>query len=145
MLPLVWMLGVAVRNDHFCERQPVEDSSLIALVVVGYVVQNDALLVVEADVHLPILPFDCPAVDLEGNALGLCNVDRLDVFAISTLGFNSCRGVIVRRCLVHRSSHRGNIDMSDFLRVCIEDGSEVERECVLAVVGVRPIVHQGLL
>jgi len=35
--------------------------------------------------------------------------------------------------------------VDDFLGVSVEDGREIERESILAVVDVRSVIHQGLL
>lgn len=56
VLALVRVLGVAIRHNHLRERKTVEDGTLNALVVEGDVVENDTLLVVEANVELPVLP-----------------------------------------------------------------------------------------
>ena len=95
--------------------------------------------------YFPVLPLNDPAVNLEGDTFGLCDVDGLYVLAVSTFGFNGCRVVVARRCLVDCPSYRRNIDVNDFLGICIKDRCEIEGECVLAVVRVRSVVHQCLL
>jgi hypothetical protein len=53
--------------------------------------------------------------------------------------------VVVWRCLVDGSSNRGNIDVDDLLGVGVEDGTEVERVGVLAVIHMWAVVHESLL
>lgn len=49
------------------------------------------------------------------------------------------------RCLVQWPAFLWDIYMDDFLSFDIVDGTEVERESVLQVINVGPIVHDGLL
>ena len=69
--------GVAVGNDHLREGQPVGDVADIAVVVIGDLVDDRALAVVEAQSHRPVLPAQLGALDREGDALGLGDVQRL--------------------------------------------------------------------
>ena len=50
-------------------------------VAIGDLVEDEALSRREADVQLPVLPPHHPAVDLEARALGLGDLERLDVVA----------------------------------------------------------------
>ena len=139
------VFGIAVGDDHFCEGESVEDAAFGAFVVVGDVVEDDAFAVVETDVDFPFLPVDNTAVDFEGDAIWLGYVNGFEIFSVSTFGLDSYRVVVLRGCFVNRPSNRRYIDMYNLLSVGVEDWCKVERICVLVVVDVRPIVHQGLL
>ena len=111
------MFRVAVGDDHFGEGEAVEDASFGASVVVGDVTKDDAFAVVEADVDFPVLPVDDAAVDFKGNAVWLGDVYGLEVFSISTFGFDGSWMVVLRRCFVDRASHRRDIDMYNLLSI----------------------------
>ena len=70
------VLWVTVRYHHFCQGEPIEDSALLAVVVVGYVIEDDAFAVVEADVEVPILPGNLAVVDCKGDSGRLGDVER---------------------------------------------------------------------
>lgn len=145
MFPLVGMFWVSVGDDHFSQREAPECGALVALVVESDVRQYYALTVIEADVKLPVLPAQCPALHREGYTFWLCDIDGLEVCTEATLCFD-CGGMIVVRCgFVEGSSNRGNIDVDDLLCVGVEDGAEIEGVCVLAVVDVGAVVHESLL
>ena len=95
VLALMGMLGVAIRHHHFRQREAVKGASLVALVIVGDVAQDDALFVVEADVNLPVLPLHYPSIHFEGYPLWLSNVDWLQIFAISALRLDGGWCVVV--------------------------------------------------
>ena len=145
VFPVMRMLRVAVWYHHLRQRKSVEDASLVAFVIVGDVVQHDALAVIETDVNLPVLPFNDSSIDLEGNSFRLSDIDRLQILAITTFCFNCSDVVIIRRCLVDRSSHWRDIDVDNLLSIAVEYRSEVQGIGVLAVVDMRPVVHQSLL
>lgn len=145
MLPLMRMLRISVRDDHLGERDPVKDWSFVAFVVVSNVVKYDAFSVVEANMHLPVLPLDDSTVNLEGHTLRLRYVDWLYVLPIAALSFDCSRVVIARRSFVHGPPNWRDIDVDDFLCIGIENRSEVEGKGVLAIIHVRSIVHQRLL
>ena len=69
--------GVAVGDDHLREREPVGDRAA----VVADRVQDHPLAVVEADAQRPLLPLQRVAVEREGDALGLDDLERLEVVA----------------------------------------------------------------
>jgi len=96
-------------------------------------------------VHLPVLPLDYPALHFERYALRLGDVDRFDILPVAPLCFYCCWMVTVGRCLIDGSSNGRDIDVDYFLRVAVEDWGEVEWIRVLTVVGVRSVVHEGLL
>lgn len=93
----------------------------------------------------PILPVDDAAVDFERDAIWLSYVDGLQVLSVPTLRFNSCWMVVLRRCFVDRTSHSRYVDVYDLLSFGVENGRKIKGVCVLAVVNVRPVIHQGLL
>jgi hypothetical protein len=95
--------------------------------------------------HFPVHPADSTAIDLEGYAFGLSNVDWFEVSSESAFCFNCCCVVIVWWCGVDWAADFWNIDVDDFVGVCVEDGTKVERVCVLTVVLVGSIVHESLL
>lgn len=145
VLALVRVLWVSVGDDHFGQGEAVEDGPHVALVVEGDVVEHDALAVVEADVELPVLPLDLPAVELEGDALGLGDVDGLQVIAEAAPGLDGSRVVVESGSLAEWPADLGNVDGDNLLLVGIVDGAEVKRILVLAVVELGTVVHERLL
>ena len=95
--------------------------------------------------NLPILPLDYPSLHLEGHTFRLSNIDRLEIFTVPAFSFNRCRMIVVDRRLVNGSADGGNVDVDDLLGVGVEDRRKVEWEGILAVVDMRPIIHQSLL
>lgn len=95
--------------------------------------------------ELPVLPLDLAALDGEGHALGLGDVDGFEVLAVATAGLDSGRMVVQRRSLGEGAAYLGNVDGDYLLFVGVVDGAEIERVLVLAVVDVRSVVHEGLL
>lgn len=138
-------LAGLLRDNHLGQRESVKDGADGALVVEGDVVQHDTLTVAEANVELPILPLDLSAGELEGDALGVGDIDRFEVLAVSAAGLNGSRVVVDGGGLAERPPDLGNIDGNDLLLVGVEDGAEVERVLVLAVVELGAVVHEGLL
>ena len=138
---MVRVLGIAIGDDHFGEGETVEDASIDAFVVVGDVVKDDALAVIEADVDFPILPFDEAVLDGEGDTFRLGDIDRFEVFAVSTFGFDGCWVVIVGSGLIDGPAYWRDVDVYDFLLVAVIDGGKVERVGVLTVVDVWTVVH----
>lgn len=145
MLPVMGILRVPVRDDHLRQRQTVENASFIALVVVRDIIQNNAFPIVEANMNFPVLPFNNPAINSKRDTLGLSNVDWFQIFPVTTFRFNCCGMIIIGRRLADRSPNGGNIDVNNFLRICIKDGGKIQRICVLTVIDMRSIIHQGLL
>ena len=94
---------------------------------------------------IPVLPVDGSALDLERDALWLCDIDWLDVRSVSSLCLNASWVVVVGLCLVDWSANVGDVDVDDLLLVGVEDGAEVKGEGILTVVHVRSVVHKCLL
>lgn len=145
MLTLVWMLRISVRHHHLGKRHSVEDGSDVASVVETDVAQDDTLTIVESDVNGPILPLEGTSIKIERHTLRLCDFDWFDVGPEANLLLNMFTVEVARWCLVELSSHFRNVYVDDFLCVCVEDRAEVQRVCVLAVIGMRAVVHQSLL
>lgn len=147
VLALMRVFWVAVRDDHFRERQSVKDGACFALdlVKVGDVVEDDALSVVESDVDGPVLPLDDSAVDGEADAFGLGNVDGLQVGPVTTHLFDGLDMVVVGRSLADGSANFGDVDVDDLFLVRVINRAEVERIRVLRVVNMRSVVHECLL
>ena len=145
MLPVMRMLRIPVWDHHLCQRETIEDTSLIALVVVRDVIQDDSFPIIESYVNLPVLPTDGSSIHVERNALGLSDVDGLQILPISTLGFDCSWMVVVRWSLIDRASYGRYVNVHNFLRVGVENWGKVKRIRVLAVVNVWAIVHECLL
>lgn len=145
MLPVVRMFRVAVWDNHLRERYPPENRSLGALVVIRYVRENDAFAVIEANMDFPILPADRVTVNCEADSFGLCDVNRLEVLSETAFLLNGYRVIIIWRSFAEWSTDRWHVNVDDFVCIRIEDGGEVKWICILAVIRVRPIVHEGLL
>ncbi|KAJ8104750.1 hypothetical protein OPT61_g10590 [Boeremia exigua] len=145
VLALVRMLRVSIRHHHLRQRQAPERVAHCALVVERDVTQHHAFAVVEPNVQVPVRPGDVPAVHLEADALGLRDVDGLEIRPEPALLLNRSCVVVVRRGRVQWAAHRRDINVDNLLGVGVVDRAEVEREAVLAVVDVRAVVHQRLL
>ena len=145
MLALVRVLGVTVWDYHFSKRKSVKDIPDVALVVVGDVVQDNTLAIVEAHMDAPVLPFDRPSLDAERDALRLGDVDRLKVCPVPAFFLNRGLVVVVWLRFAERSSHGWDINVDDLFRLCIVDRAEVQWECVLRIINVGPVIHQSLL
>ena len=124
---VVRMFRVAVRDDHLSKGEAVEDTPFGAVIVVGDVVEHDAFAVVEADVDLPILPFDDAVLDGERDAFGLGDVDGFEVFAVAARGLDRGGMIVVGGGFVDGSANWWNVDVGNRLSVTVEDGDEVER------------------
>lgn len=142
---LVRVIGVTVWDDHLGEGETVEAVTHGALVVELDVGEDDTLTVVEADVGGPVLPLDGAAIHLEGHALGLGDLDWLEVVAEATLGLDGFGMVVDWWGLVQRATNWWDVDVDDGLGVGAVDGAEVEGVGVLGVVWVWAVVHQRLL
>ena len=145
MLPLVRVLRIAVRYNHLREGQAPENRPYVALVVESDIAQDDTLAIVEANVNTPVLPVDNTAINFERDAFRLGDVDGLQVCSKSSFCLNGGCMIVVRRCLVEWSSYFWNIDVYDLVGICVENWAEVQGEGVLAIINVRPVVHQSLL
>ena len=139
------VLWVAIRYHHFCQRQAVKDATLLPVVVVGYIVDDNAFAIVEAHVEIPILPGDLTVVDGKRDARGLGDMERFQVWLISSFCLDRCWVVVIWFLFVQGPSYGRNIDMYDLLGVAVEDGDEVKRVGILAIINVRSVVHQALL
>ena len=133
MFTVVWVLGVSVGDDHFCQRQAVEDRPdfILGFVKVGYVVENDALAVVEADMDGPVLPLDYAVFDRKGDTFWLCDVDGFQVRSETPGFFDRFHGIVVSWCFADRSSYLGDVDVNDLLQIGVVDWAEVQWICVL--------------
>lgn len=94
---------------------------------------------------VPVLPVNDAAVDLKRYTLRLSDVDGLNIFSEASFGLDGSRRIVTRGSFVDRSPHRRDINVVDLLRRGIEDRCEIKREGILAVIRMRPVVHQGLL
>ena len=128
MLPLVRVFWVSVRNHHLGQRQSVENRSNVALVIVGDVVEDDSFLVIESNMNIPVLPVNDSSIDLEGDPLRLCDIDRLDIRPVSIFGFDARWVVVVGLGLIDWSADLGDINVDNFLLVGVENWAEVEGE-----------------
>ena len=109
--------GVAVGDDHLRERQPVRDRAA----VVADRVQDHPLAVVEADAQRPLLPLQPVAVEREGDALGLGDLERLEVGALLLAGHE------VRDVLAHRGRLVDAVDVLDLEQLhAVEVDDEVQ-------------------
>jgi hypothetical protein len=145
MLALMGMLRISIGYDHLSKRHSVEDRSHVASVVETDVAQDDTLTIVESDMNGPILPLDGTSINIERNTLRLRDLDWLDVGPEADLLFDMFTMEVARRRLVKLSSHFRDVDVDDLLCVCIENRAEVQRIRVLAVIGMRAVIHQSLL
>jgi hypothetical protein len=145
VLALMGMLRRAIWNDHLREGQSVEDRSLNTLVCESNVVQNDTLLVVEANVELEVLPRQDTTVHGEGDTLRLRNVDRLDILPVATIFIDVTRGVVNSLLLAQWPTHARDVNVDDGLLGRVVDGAEVKRVLVLEAIRVWTVVHEGLL
>ena len=101
--------------------------------------------IVESNVEVPLLPIDSPTVQFERYALGLSDVDWLEIVPQADGALDRLRIVVCRRCCVERTAFLGYIDVNDFLCLNVVDGAEIERVSVLEVVDIWTVVHQCLL
>jgi hypothetical protein len=147
VLALMGVLRVSVWDNHLGKGHSVEDGANVALVVEGNVVQDNTFSVVEANVELPVLPLNLAASarHLEGDTLGLGDVDGLQVGPVATLLLDGKVVVLDRGFQSQRATDLGNVDGNNLLLNRVPDGAEVQRVLVLAVVDVRAEVHQSLL
>ena len=113
---------VAVGHVHLGERGAVQHRAARAAVVVGDVVQDEALARGEPDPQVPLLPAHRVPVDGEAGALGLGDVDGLDVVA-DRLDARHVLRVVDPRLLVVRGVRR-EVDLDVVLDV--DDLAEIE-------------------
>ena len=70
---------VAVRHHHLGEGHAVRDGAHAAFLPIAERVNDESLPRVEPEPHRPALPLECVALDLEGDALGLGDRERLEI------------------------------------------------------------------
>ena len=80
-LPRVHRARVPVGHDHLAHRGPVDDGPHPPAVLVADGVEDQALQGVHADAQRPLLPAHEVALHLEARALGLGDLQRLEVGA----------------------------------------------------------------
>lgn len=162
MLSLMWVLRVTTKvtvsivsspleakdllwHNHLSKGQAVEDRPVCASLIITDVVQDNALTVVETNVELPVLPLQLPSEQLERDTLWLGDIDGLEVCPVTAALLNTSRGIVNRLDLAKGPTNLRDIDSDDGFFVGIIDGTEVERVRILVGVGVRTVVHEGLL
>ncbi len=129
--------GRAVRHHHFAEPGAEQHRPLVVAVAVGHLVEGEAVGGVHRHPEAPFLPRDLVAVDLEAHALGLHDVEGLEVVA-----HRSDRlGVVVAAPLGER--HRLGVDEVDHRPFGEVDGRHHTLDRVgVAVVGLV-VAHVG--
>lgn len=138
VLLVVGRAGVAVGDDHLDDADAIEEGALPLLVLVKDpdVGEDDALAVVEADVHLVAGPRQLVAAHAERDALGLGDIDRLQP-VVAVAGREELWGVVVlgQRRLGALAVNVADVDGEHDLLLGVDDDGEVERVGVLIVVG----------
>ena len=135
MLPVVQRRRVAVGHDHVGERSSPQDRAQPIAVAVADVVQDQALDRVHRDPHLPVLPTDLTAVDVKARAVGLGDLEGLEVGAVL-----DAIGVVVARLGGDR--HDAVVLDDGGAVVGVDEGHEaLDRVGVVVVVGV--LVQEG--
>ena len=76
--------GVAVGDHHLGQRHPVGDVTPHAVIIIGDLIDHRTLAIVEAQAHRPVLPTQFGALDGERRAVGLGDVQRLEIGALLT-------------------------------------------------------------
>jgi hypothetical protein len=94
--PVVVGRGIAIGHHHLGERQPVGHRPRARPVVVAEPVDDEALSVVEPEPHGPPLPREPVAVEHEGSALGLGDLELPEVVA-QLLARDEPRDVLAHR------------------------------------------------
>jgi hypothetical protein len=145
VLSMMGMFRVAVGYYHLCQRETIEHRSHRTLVIVGDVVEDDALSVIESDMEIPVLPADMSTIDLERDTVRLGDIQGGQIFSEPSLSLNGCSVVVARRGRVDRTSDSRDVDVDDLSCVAVVYGAEVQGVGVLIVVLMRAIVHDGLL
>ena len=139
-LPRVHRAGVPVGHDHLAHRGPVEERAHPAAVLVADVVEDQALERVHADPQRPLLPAHEVALDREARALGLGDLERLEVGAQRPVVL----GVVAAR--VGREGDDAEVDHLEHLAPAhVDEGQQaLERAGVAVVVGRLAQVGQAL-
>lgn len=145
MLSLVRMFRVSVWHNHFRKGESVKDWADITLVVEGDVIEDYTLFVIEANMEVPFLPVDGPAIDFERNTFWLSDVDGFDVVPVTTLLLDSLCMIVAWWSFANHPPYRRDVYVDNLLRFRVVDRAEVQWEGILAVIRVGSIVHQPLL
>ena len=98
------------------------------MVIVCDVIEHNALLVVESNMDLPVLPINNPPLDFEGDALWLCDIDRFDICPVTKFLLNGFWMVVVRLRLAKRSADIWDIDVDNFAFIGVKNRTEIEWE-----------------
>ncbi len=116
-LPVVVFARVRVGHDHLGHARAVDDRPLAIAIAVAQLVQHEPLARREPDPEAPVLPGDPPAVDGEAGALGLDDVEGLQVSAERPLTGSVVVALGARdrhhRRLVHQVDHRALDEIHD--------------------------------
>ncbi len=80
-LPEMVLGRIGIGHHHLGNAGAMDQRALACTVLVGELMQHQALARREADAKAPFLPVDLPAIDLEARALRLFDMQRLDVGA----------------------------------------------------------------
>lgn len=136
VLLVMGSLGVSVGDDHLDNTNAVEEGTLAALVLVleTDVGEDDALAVVEANVHLVAGPEDLVAAEAERDTLGLGDADGLQL-AVNVVILDELGKVVVllKRDLGSLAVDAADVDGEDLLGLGIDDDGKVERVSILVV------------
>ncbi len=130
VLPSVHRAGVAVGDDHLGDRRAVQHRPHAVAVVVRHRVQDEALVRIEADPERPLRPAHVVPVDLEARAVGLHDLERLQVVAQRSDGV----GQVVPAVLRHR--HHAEVDdLEHRARAGVEEREDALDRLRVPVVG----------
>lgn len=148
VLLVVRLLGAAVGDNHLNNGDTVEQSALAVLVhVVGANIRDDnTFTVVEANVHLVVGPRQLVATDLEGDTLGLSDVNGLEALVVVLIANKVGKEVV----LLQRGSSalavdEANVNTQNLLLLGIGNNAEIQRVSVLVVELRVTVVNQTLL
>ncbi|KAL3297408.1 primary-amine oxidase [Colletotrichum asianum] len=114
MLAVVGRVRVAVGNDHLDHTDAVEEVPLTPLIVNADVRKNDTLAVVKANMHLQSRPEELATMDLERDALGLSDIDGLELILVTLADEFGQIVVLLQRDLGPLAIHESDIDSQDF-------------------------------
>ena len=129
-LKCVGRVRIAVRDHQLGDRGAVADLAPLARVVVGDVVQHEALARMEADAQLPVLPAHAVAVEREARALRLRDLERLHVAAVGPAAAVAVVAARRRR----RRAGRVVVEAQQLQRVDVDRADQaVQRPRVLVV------------
>lgn len=141
-------LLTAIRHCHLRNRETVENVP----VIIGDVVENQALAVIETDSETPLLPVHGVAIHGEGRAFGLLDKIRLQIRAEGSIQqvvcILNCIHWLPRlgfSCLVVCSTGQV-VNPDQLLGVAVKNGAEFARKGIMIVFGVihGNHVHEAL-